>query len=130
MAAAGGHTITKKTSHFYTLNMPIRWTSRLGLASVIDSLHGLRLEVYQAIAEWDPVLDGPGPTREQIAHRIGRKESSVCGRVHELIKLGCIRTGPMVTNPLSGKQAETLVALQFRNEPIYKTEDSGQLLLF
>jgi hypothetical protein len=105
----------------------IRWSSRLSLATEADRLDGLRLEVYAAIKAWDPVKDGPGPTREQLAERLGRKESSICGRVNELmgyrhkewhLDLAVIERGPMVTNPSTGKPAETLVALGYRAETL------------
>ena len=128
--------------------MNIRWTSRLSLSQELPRLTGLRLEVYTAIKAWNPATDGPGPTREQLAEKLGRKESSICARIKELLgnrykkdesgffpELVCIELGPIVQNPKTGKSAETFIALEYREERIETpakpiTDDGGQSLLF
>lgn len=121
--------------------MNIRWTSRLSLAQELPRLKGLRLEVYSAIKAWNPATDGPGPTREQLAEKLGRKESSICGRVSELLgyryedgerihcpELVCIEGSSLVVNPKSGKQAETFIALDYQEERQQtKVADDGQI---
>lgn len=108
--------------------MAIQYTSRLGLASTIDNLKGLQLEVYNAIAKWQST---PGPTIEQLAAELGRKESSICGRINELRSDHCIADGPLTQNQSTGKMAKTYTALA--NYPIgyIRREDnsSGQLSL-
>ena len=124
--------------------MNIRWTSRLSLAQEIPRLKGLRLEVYTAIKAWNPAIDGPGPTREQLAEKLNRKECSICARISELLghryeegqhiydpELASIQTSSLVINPKSGKQAETFIALDYREDQIKPAEPKqGQFLLF
>ena len=111
--------------------MNIRWTSRLALTQELDKLQGLRLEVYSAIKAWDISKDGSGPTREQLAEKLGRKESSICGRVNELIKQGCVTVNTMVLNPKTGKSAESLIAYSYREESQQITvADDGQMEFF
>ena len=93
--------------------MPIAFTSRLGLAQITADLNGRRREVYTCIAEWPAGAQGAGPSIEDIAARLGIKESSVCGRVHELRAAGAIEDAPLKTNA-SGNQAKTYRALAYR----------------
>ncbi len=98
--------------------MPIRYTSLIALKELEKQLGGLRLEVYCAIRAWDAVERGPGPSIEDLAKALGRKESSVCGRLGELHLMGLITHGPIKTND-TGKQAQTYVALEYREpEPL------------
>lgn len=107
--------------------MAIQYTSRLGLASTIENLKGLQLEVYNAIANWQAEK---GPTIEDLAETVGRKESSICGRVNELRRDGCIEDGPMARNS-SGQMAKTYKALANYPTGYLRKEDkgSGQLSL-
>ena len=94
--------------------MPIRITSRIALADIAHRLTGLRLEVYTAIRAWDPVKRGPGPSIEDLAKLLHRKESSICGRLAELKAAEVIAEGPIKENQ-SGKRAITYVALEYRD---------------
>lgn len=96
--------------------MPVSWTSRLSLAKLADELAGRKLEVYAAIRKWDPVVDGPGPSIEDLAEVTGRKESSICGRLADLSDLGLISRGPLKTNS-TGKEAMTYLAIAWKEEP-------------
>lgn len=118
--------------------MPIRWTSRKALTEELDQLHGLRLDVYEAIRDWP--ASQQGPTREQLAAKLHRKESSICGRVNELLHAELVAAGPLVKNPTTGKHAESLIAIAYREEvfqpaPAITPDDcqsdaSGQLDFF
>lgn len=93
--------------------MPIAYTSRIALKGLESQLTGLRLEVYCAIRAWDTAERGIGPSIEDLAKLLGRKESSVCGRLGELHLMGLITNGPIKIND-TGKQAQTYVALEYR----------------
>jgi hypothetical protein len=102
--------------------MPISYTSRAALAQIIGDLIGRQREVYDAIANWissdspesgtDPERS-EGPSIEDVAAKLGIKESSVCGRVNELLAAGAIECGPFKTNR-TGHQAKTYRALVFK----------------
>lgn len=111
--------------------MPIRWTSRLAVAELVDELAGRRLEVYSAIRAWDPVEQGPGPSIEDLAKVTGRKESTVCARIDELRKHGLIAEGPLKTNS-TGKQAMTYIALAWCEQPPqqFRVDRTGQTCFF
>ncbi|MEM0964828.1 MAG: hypothetical protein AAGJ81_01585 [Verrucomicrobiota bacterium] len=111
--------------------MSIQWTSRLSLAKVSDNLRGLKLELYTAIRAWDPIVDGPGPSIEDLAQKTGRKESSISGRCNELRDDdGVILNGPMKTNK-TGFSAVTYVALAWRESNLEpEIEPSGQTRFF
>ena len=98
--------------------MALEFSSRVALRSICTELSGRRLEVWTAIANWDIHKHGLGPSIEDLARLLGRKECSICGRLNELRGAGAIRNGPLKINPLSGKPAMTYIALQFR-EPMY-----------
>lgn len=117
----------------------IQYTSRLAYKAVIENLAGLCNEVYQCIANWDESTDGPGPSIQDIADRIGRKESSVCGRLKDL-RTACscdgepmplIREGHLKVNRETGKKAITWQAVGYKPEDrrnLNLTADrSGQL---
>ena len=108
--------------------MPIRWTSRLSLATEVDRLPKSRRAVYAAIRDWNPASDGPGPSIEDIATRTGMKEHSVSGRVNELKHGRVIAEGPLKLNN-SGKHAMTYIALGYR-EDAYTYDVNGQGNLF
>ncbi len=111
--------------------MAIRYTSRLALAELSDSLTGLRLEVYRAIAKWDPAARGPGPSIEDLATELGRKECSICARVSELRKAGLIEEAPIKTNS-SGMRAMTYRALDYREPSVTapRVDHTGQAWFF
>lgn len=92
--------------------MPVRLTSIAALEAAKSSLGGVRGEVYQAIGCWDTLKDGPGPSIEDLADRLNRKESSICGRISELRKAGLIEEGPLKENS-SGHAAMTYVAIGY-----------------
>lgn len=107
--------------------MPIRWTSRIALRDMAEQLNGLRLEVYAAIKAWDPVIQGPGPSIEDLAAVTGRKECSICGRLAELRELELIVDGPVKQNT-SGKRAITYMALAWREpEAVPARAEQGEL---
>lgn len=95
----------------------IRWTSRLALATEVERLPRSRRLVYDAVRKWDPVIDGPGPSIEDIARITGLKEHSVSGRVNELKKVEALAEGPIKRNG-SGKNAMTYIAIGFK-QPEY-----------
>ena len=95
--------------------MPVRYTSRASFHSLISDLSGLRQEVYLAIKAWPG--DRPGPSIEDLANLLQRKESSMSGRVNELKQLGLIEEGPMKINA-TRKSAMTYRAIAFKNQPI------------
>ncbi len=92
----------------------IQFTSRVGLAQTVESLRGLQLEVYRAVAGWNPVVHGPGPSIEDLASKLHRKEGSICGRLKELRDAGAIELGPIKPNTATGKPAMTYIALTWR----------------
>jgi len=109
--------------------MPVKHTSRAAYYSVLQDLQGLRREVWEAIRAWDEKLHGPGPSIEDLARILDRKESSICARVNELKgyrkdgyheDLRCILEGPMKLNT-SGKSAMTYIALDYREEVFIET---------
>jgi hypothetical protein len=106
--------------------MPIEYTSRVGLRAVQAGLSGRRLEVFTAIAAWDVSKHGLGPSIEDLARLLARKECSICARLNELRDAGAIRNGPLKINPLSRKPAMTYVALEYR-EPTYAFDRNGQM---
>lgn len=109
--------------------MAIRWTSRLALAQIEQDLRGLRLEVYLAIKRWDPADHGPGPSIEDLARVLKRKESSICGRLAELKEVEAIEEAPLKVNR-SGKEAMTYRALAYREPPAYVADSTGQVDFF
>jgi hypothetical protein len=112
--------------------MPIQWTSRLALANEAARLTGLRLEVYTAIRNYDPVASGPGPSIEDLAQILHRKEASMSGRQTELREAGLIAIGPEKKNA-TGHPAQTYIALAYRPEcdsPKITVEKDGQLAFF
>lgn len=106
--------------------MPVEFTSRVALRSVEAEMAGRRLEVWTAIAEWDTAKHGLGPSIEDLARLLSRKECSICARLNELRDAGAIRNGPVKINPLSGKPAMTYIARRFR-ELVYDFDKRGQL---
>jgi hypothetical protein len=92
--------------------VPIAYTSRAALAAIVADLVGRQREVYDVIRNWDDVA-APGPSIEDVAAELGCKESSVCGRVNELIAAGAIQCGPFKLNR-TGHAAKTYRALVFR----------------
>jgi hypothetical protein len=98
--------------------MGVRYTSVLALSQIVRDLGGLQREVYQAIKDWNIATQGPGPSIEDLHVVLRKKESSICGRVNELKKAGCIVEGPMKVNSLSSQAhrqftASTYIALEF-----------------
>lgn len=107
--------------------MPAAFTSRIALASLENELSGLRLEVYTAIRSWPA---NPGPSIEDLATTLGRKESSICGRINELREAGAIEDAPIKTSPTTGKPQKTYRALVYREpDPTAKADNRGNLLL-
>jgi len=104
--------------------MAIAYTSIAAMASIVPKLSGLRLEVYSAIRSWQ----GTGPSIEDLAVKLGRKESSICARIDELRAAGAIEDGPFKTNERSGHVARTYLVMVWR-EPAAHAGD-GQLDLF
>lgn len=90
--------------------MSSRYTSDLAYRQTTENLKGLQREVFDCVRFWS---GAEGPSLEDIARRIGRKESSVCGRVNELKKLGAIIEGPLKINS-SGKRAMTYIAREYK----------------
>lgn len=101
----------------------IRYTSHAAFQSTLTEIKGLRLEVYTAIKNWDPARHGPGPSLEDLANLLHRKESSMAGRVNELKNSGAIIEGPMKINR-SNKPAMTYIALSY--QPATDTYKSPQ----
>jgi predicted transcriptional regulator len=95
--------------------MSIRYTSHAALASLESTLTGLRLEVYTTIRAWHPIDKGPGPSIEDLATTLHRKECSICGRLNELRDLGLITEGPVKVNH-TGKQALTYIAISYHGQ--------------
>lgn len=108
--------------------MAIRYTSRISLSGIADSLKGLRREVYSAIANWNVERHGLGPSIEDLSALLGRKESSIAGRVHELKKANAIEEAPIKINT-SGKPAMTYAALEYKEPEFKRVEASGQTCL-
>ena len=107
--------------------MPIAFTSRTALAAVIAALVPSRRAVYDAIAAWEPALHGPGPSIEDIARKVAMKESSVCGRVNELLTAEAIELAPVKTNA-TGHTAKTYRALVYKEfSPPPKTDPQTDL---
>lgn len=109
--------------------MPVKYTSRASFHSIIGDLSGLRLEVYEAIKAWPD--NRPGPSIEDLANLLQRKESSMSGRVNELKQSQLIEEGPMKLN-ISRKPAMTYRALVYNKEqlefaPIFKKSGQGEL---
>ncbi|MEM0967652.1 MAG: hypothetical protein AAGJ81_16005 [Verrucomicrobiota bacterium] len=110
--------------------MATQWTSRLSIAQLEEELSGRRLEVYSAIRAWDPLIDGPGPSIEDLAEKTGRKESSICGRLAELRHDNLVVPGPLKQNS-TGKEAMTYIALAWKEDEITsRVEPSGQACFF
>lgn len=72
--------------------MSTAFTSRLAYKEIQEGLVGLQLEVWQAIRDWSELL---GPSIQDLAERLKRKEASICGRVAELRASGAIHDGPL-----------------------------------
>jgi hypothetical protein len=73
--------------------MPIAYTSRIGYRAIQEDLRGLQREVWEAIRTWPhPHI---GPSIEDLARKLGRKESSICGRIAELRAAGTIEDAPL-----------------------------------
>ena len=109
--------------------MPIQYTSRVAFKMIADDLSGLRQEVYEAIKAWP--YDKPGPSIEDLAEVLQRKESSMAGRVHELKQLKLIVEAPMKINA-SLSPAMTYRAIVFKDEPIefapnFRQDGQGEL---
>lgn len=101
----------------------VAYTSRMALRDAVKSLRGLQLEVYLAIANWPhPTL---GPSLQELAAKLERKEGSICGRLNELRAAGCIEDAPLKWGAC-GKQVKTYRALVWR-EPA--RQESGQMAL-
>lgn len=97
--------------------MPTAFTSRTALAALLPKLGGLQRQVYDAIANWPE--GQPGPSIEDLANQLHKKESSICGRINELRESGAIEDAPMKVNA-SGTEAKTYRALAYKayNPPV------------
>ena len=95
--------------------MPISFTSREALLNSLAKLSGRRKEVYDFIAQFVADDTGAGPSIEDIARGLGVKESTVCGRVNELLHPDCaaLELAPVKLNA-TGNRARTYRALVFR----------------
>lgn len=87
--------------------MSVAFTSRLSYLAIQEELAGLQREVWAAVRDWPA---GAGPSIAELAVRLGRKESSICGRVNELRRAGAIEDGPLKMGGC-GKQVKTYRAL-------------------
>lgn len=91
--------------------MPVAITSRMALLETVERLAGLQREVWVAIKEWrHPHV---GPSIQDLATLLGRKEASICGRIAELRDAGAIEDGPIKMGTC-GKQVKTYRAVVWR----------------
>lgn len=104
--------------------MPIAWTSRLSYLEIQEDLKGLQLEVFRAIRDWS----NPGPSIEDLATILNRKESSICARIDELRTKGAIEDAPIKISTTTGKSQKTYRVLVYRAcAPLNQSAPSGQL---
>jgi predicted ArsR family transcriptional regulator len=104
----------------------IAYTSRLSLRETVRGLAGLQAEVYAAILAWPG--EGAGPSIQELAVRLRRKEGSICGRIDKLRADGCIVDGPLKPGGC-GRPVKTYTACAWRETVLPVPVESPQLSL-
>lgn len=95
--------------------MSVSFTSRTSYKAVQDGLAGLQREVWEAIRDWPEKTTGP--SIQELAEQLGRKECSICGRLNELRAAGAIEDAALKIGDC-GKQVKTYRALVWQ-QPTY-----------
>jgi hypothetical protein len=92
----------------------IAYTSRLAQRSIQEQLRGLQREVWQAVRDWPHAH--VGPSLQELAARLGRKEGSICARLNELRARGCLEDAPLKMGAC-GKLVKTYRAIVWTEAP-------------
>ncbi len=85
------------------------WTVTQALSYHSVDLKGRKWDVIRAMR--DLSVKGVPPSRENIAHEAGMKESSACARIKELENEGLVRVHSF-TKSSSGKQVQTYILVE------------------
>lgn len=101
----------------------IAYTSRLSYLQTVGNISGSRRRVYEAIRDW---TGQEPPCNDELAEATGLRLGSICGRVNELRRDGCIEEGPLKESPVTGHRVKTYRAVVYR-QATPRTEPQQEL---